>query len=391
MIKTGVLALIAAAGVTACQTEKDSMQEHHFENKLYINTGVKTEEILVKPGGGDVVRTLAIATAKPVKEAVTGTFVADQSYVKVYSESYDSPDVEALPLSMCVIEDPNVTISAGASNSTSATISFPGITALDRNKVYVMPIVLKNITDINVIAPKTAVYYVFKGAALINVVCNMTENRAAAQAWATPEKFTNMRQFTAEALVRQNVAGRLISTIMGVEGHFLLRIGDAGVPDNQLQIASSSNQTNSNMQFTLGRWTHVACVFDNGLVTVYFDGRKVLDAANCGRNAVTWGAYGSDKGENSGSRYFWLGYSYESNRYLDGELSEVRIWDHCLTQNDILAPAHFYSVDPMSEGLIAYWKMDDGGGTILKDSSPNGNDLTLDNETKWPKVSLPED
>jgi hypothetical protein len=131
-----------------------------------------------------------------------------------------------------------------------------------------------------------------------------------------------MRQFTAEALVRQNAAGRLISTIMGVEGHYLLRIGDAGVPDTQLQVASSQNQTNSNMSFTLGKWTHVACVFDNGRSTVYFDGRKVLDAANAGRSSVTWGAYGNDKGETSG-RYFWLGYSYESNRYLDGDLAEV--------------------------------------------------------------------
>jgi hypothetical protein len=144
------------------------------------------------------------------------------------------------------------------------------------------------------------------------------------------------------------------------------------------------------MQLQLGKWTHIACVFDAGAVTVYFDGRKVLDGENCNRSSVTWGAYGSDKSEVSG-RYFWLGYSYSGDRYLDGEMSEVRIWDRCLTQAEIQAPNHFYFVDPASEGLIAYWKMDDGGGTTLKDYSPNGNDLTLDNATKWPKVSLPED
>ena len=176
---------------------------------------------------------------------------------------------------------------------------------------------------------------------------------------------------------------------MGVEGHYLLRIGDAGVPDNQLQIASSSNQTNANMALTLGQWTHIACVFDQGKTTVYFNGKKVLDAANSGRSSVTWGAYGTDKSEKSG-RYFWLGYSYAGDRYLDGEMSEVRIWDHCLTEEEINAPTHFYTVSPASEGLTAYWKMDDGEGTLLKDSSPNGNDLTLDNPARWPKVSLPE-
>lgn len=382
--------LAGLAVLAGCQTEKDAMEKHHFDNKLYINTGVAAEEILVKAGDAEVVRTLSIGTALPVEEAIGGVFVADQAYVENYRTIYEAPDVQALPYDNCVIEGPEVTIAAGANVSNEATVLFPGVGGLDRNTVYVMPVVLKNITDINVIAPKTVVYYVFKGAALINVVCNMAENRAAAQAWKTPEKFTNMTHFTAEALVRQNQAGRLISTVMGVEGHFLLRIGDAGVPDNQLQIASSRNLTNSNMQLQLGKWTHIACVFDAGTVTVYFDGRKVLDDENCGRSSVTWGAYGSDKGEVS-SRCFWLGYSYAGDRYLDGEMSEVRIWDRCLSQAEIQAPNHFYFVDPASEGLIAYWKMDDGGGTTLKDYSPNGNDLTLDNPTKWPKVSLPED
>ena len=115
----------------------------------------------------------------------------------------------------------------------------------------------------------------------------------------------------------------------------------------------------------------------------------MLDAANSGRSSVTWGAYGTDKSEKSG-RYFWLGYSYAGDRYLDGEMSEVRIWDHCLTEEEINAPTQFYTVSPASEGLTAYWKMDDGEGTLLKDSSPNGNDLTLDNPARWPKVSLPE-
>ena len=143
------------------------------------------------------------------------------------------------------------------------------------------------------------------------------------------------------------------------------------------------------MTFTLGKWTHVACVFDNGYTTVYFDGKKVLNGESAGRSSVTWGAYGSDMGETSG-RYFWISYSYAADRYLDGEMSEVRIWNRCLSEDEINADTHFYTVDPNSEGLAAYWKMDDGAGTIIKDYSPNGNDLTLEKATTWPKVSLPE-
>ncbi len=389
MIKYGVIALCAALAFASCQTEKEALEEHHFTNKLYINTQTVSEELLVKAGSGDMVRTLNIATALQVEEDLTGVLVADTALVEQFKKEYVMPEAVALPLSCCTIDDPDMIIKKGSNASTPATITFTKLSDLNRNIVYVMPIALKNVTDINVIKSKTVVYYVFRGAALINVVCNFTENRAGAKEWKTPEKFSNMTQFTAECLVRQNVAGRLISTIMGTEGGYLLRIGDAGVPDTQLQIACSNNQTNSDMTLTLGKWTHIACVFDGGYTTVYFDGKKVLDRAPSGRSSVTWGAYGNDKDEVSG-RYFWLSYSYAHDRYLDGEMAEVRIWNRCLSEEEINADAHFYTVDPNSDGLAAYWKMDDGAGTVLKDSSPNGNDLTLDNPTTWPKVSLPE-
>lgn len=375
--------------LVSCQTEKERLDAHHFNNQLYINTQVLSEEILVKPGLGAITRTLNLGTALQADEDIKGAFVADTTLVDTYRTIYMAPDAVALPSSMCSIENPEVVLRKGSNTSNDAKVVFSGLDDLNRNLVYVMPVTLRNVNGIDVVKSKTTVYYVFKGAALINVVCNMANNRASASAWKTPEKFTNMTQFTAEALVRQNAAGRLISTIMGVEGHYLLRVGDAGVPDTQLQIASSSNQTNSNMTLALGQWTHIACVFDNGKTTVYFNGKKVLDNANSGRSSVTWGAYGSDKGETSG-RYFWLGYSYADDRYFDGEMAEVRIWDHCLSAEEINADTHFYTVSPSAEGLIAYWKLDDGAGTTLKDSSPNGNDLTLDNPTKWPKVSLPE-
>ena len=389
MIKYGVIALSALFALASCQTEKEALEEHHFTNKLYINTQTVSEELLVKAGSGDMVRTLNIATALKVEEDLTGVLVADPGLLGVFQKEYKMPEAVALPASCCAIDNPELTILKGSTTSAPANITFTNLGVLNRNLVYVMPIALKNVTDINVIKSKTVVYYVFKGAALINVVCNFTENRAGAKEWKTPEKFRNMTQFTAECLVRQNVAGRLISTLMGVEGHYLLRIGDAGVPDTQLQIASSSNRTNSGMTFTLGKWTHVACVFDNGYTTVYFDGKKVLDGESAGRSSVTWGAYGSDMGETSG-RYFWISYSYAADRYLDGEMSEVRIWNRCLSEDEINADTHFYTVDPNSEGLAAYWKMDDGAGTIIKDYSPNGNDLTLETATTWPKVSLPE-
>ena len=44
----------AVLSLSACTTEKEKMDEHHFDNKLFINTSVPSEEILVKPSGAGV-------------------------------------------------------------------------------------------------------------------------------------------------------------------------------------------------------------------------------------------------------------------------------------------------------------------------------------------------
>ena len=82
--------------------------------------------------------------------------------------------------------------------------------------------------------------------------------------------------------------------------------------------------------------------------------------------------------------------SYDKNRFFDGAVSEVRIWNRALTAEEIQATNHFYTVEPDSEGLIAYWKFNDGTGKTAKDYSVNENDLTIDVEPQWEPVSLPK-
>ena len=305
--------------------------------------------------------------------------------LETYKLSCYDEDAVALADTMCVIDNADVIVEAGATTSAPAIVTFTELEKLDRETVYVMPIALRDVEGIDVLKSKTVVYYVFKGAALINVVANIAENRAYPD-FNNDSKFNGLTHFTMEALIRPQAFGRQISTIMGIEGHFLLRIGDAGVPDNQLQIACSRNTTNSDLQFETGKWYHVAVTFDSGNVKVYINGSEKL-SDNVGRTSVNLGA--KHHNEDDGSRVFWIGYSYSHDRYFDGDIAEVRIWNKTLTKDEVNAPNHFYSVDPASEGLISYWKFDDAAGNIIKDYSSSGYDLTCDKNPKWNKVSLP--
>ena len=388
ILKYAIVLLASALVLSGCQTESEKMDEHHFDNKLYLNASASTDEILVKQTGSkvEVTRSLTIGTALEAECDITAKLVAAPELLDTYKQAYYDETANILPSEMCVISDPVMKISKGANVSPEVSITFTNLDRLDRELVYIMPVKLTDIQGIDPLDSKTVVYYVFKGAALINVVADLTENRAYPE-WKDGNVVNDMTNFTLECMVNFNKFGRQISTIMGIEGNFLLRVGDAGVPDNQLQVACSRNLTSSDLQFETGKWYHVAVTFASGRVTVYLNGVEKL-AGNSGMWTVNFGAAHSD--ESSGKpRCFWIGYSYSSDRYLDGKICEARIWNRALSAEEINSANHFYSVDPSSEGLVAYWKFDDGAGNKIKDYSVNGNDLTVDSNPDWTKVSLP--
>ena len=180
---------------------------------------------------------------------------------------------------------------------------------------------------------------------------------------------------------------KMLTTVMGIEGHFLIRIGDSGIPQNQLQIANSvRNITSSDLAIPTGEWVHIAVTYDADAqsMVVYINGKNKLEdnAINCG--AVNWGKTQTDEGNG-----FWIGHSYNRDRWLEGDISECRIWNRVLTQDEINAKDHFYQVEPDAEGLVSYWKFDEGVGTAITDYTGNGNNATAVEAITWNAVELP--
>ena len=79
-------------------------------------------------------------------------------------------------------------------------INFKGTHELNREKRFVLPVTIVN-ADIPVLESKKTVYFVFKGAALINVVANIDENYFPVY-WKDYSKVNSLRVITVEALVR---------------------------------------------------------------------------------------------------------------------------------------------------------------------------------------------
>ena len=378
--------LSVAAVLAGCDSLKYSYPGD--DNRIFITRDNLAEEHLVKIGDSVSVQTLTLGIAQPMSRDVKAEIAAAPELFDVYKEVYHDTDINLLPADNYEVLTPSVTIPAGNVKSVPVEVKARGLDTLDLDMRYVLPVTVKSTEGVDVLESAKTMYFTFKGASLINVVADLNQNRAWPE-WKTPDKFMGMNVFTLEALVYPNEFGKQISTIMGIEGKFLVRVGDANLADNQIQIATSSgNLTSSALQLQTGRWTHIAVVYNYGSVYVYLNGERKLSSSVYISSGIDFGIEHSDEADGK-PRCFWIGYSYDNNRYFNGRFSEVRIWDKALSTGDINSENHFYMVDPSASGLQAYWKFDEGAGNHIKDWSVNGNDLTVETAPKWVPVSLP--
>ncbi len=256
-------------------------------------------------------------------------------------------------------------------------------------------------------------------SSLISWAADMTGNRLFPK-WesTTVSKLGVATALTLEAMVNIDEFHKEINTIMGIEGRFLLRFGDAGLKENTLQIATFAGNAVVDFDFKTNTWYHIACVYTfslndyYGSTTIYINGEKVFEKDDWNFQQYLGWQWGYVTGvdfspawsyEPNGNRCFWIGYSFDANRDLRGKMTEIRIWNKALTAEEINAPNHFYTVDPKSEGLYSYWKFTEGQGSTIEDATGNGNKLygetnvrkqgsdnIGDEGIKWVEVALPD-
>lgn len=417
--------ILAAAIVTSCVTE-----DKLLTNKLYWSAdGLKTEvRIQTDEGVTEASREVAVSVAFPLDHDLRVSFVESPELMESYRQAYYSPDAELLTEEHYDIDNLAAVIKAGAVTSSPVEVRFKnlGVSDLDYSKEYVLPLTIQA-DGIDIMQSSKTMYFVIREAFLVNVVGDISENRAW-PVWDDFEQVKNLETLTMEALVyNHNFDNGIvedgeeswnsdgINTIMGVEEHFLLRIGDSTIPENQVQVACSYKDeigntsyrlsvTSPSLQLQKDRWYHIAVTFDRGKVNVYLDGvlEATGDVSEIGYStdeegnqvpvqftSVNFGAPHSEEDDGK-PRCFWVGYSYQPARYLDGMISEVRVWNRVLSEEEINSPGHFYKLYPedIDESLLAYWKFDEGEGKTVYDHSQYGYDLTADHDLVWYPVEL---
>ena len=374
------LFLLAAVAFTGCKNEDPA--EHHFDNKLYISSAQLTDDLLIRDDIVSDSRTISARLALPAKEDVTVTFEARPDLAARYNMVYGDNAV-GLPAEYFSIPEKVISIGKGNVTGNDIVVNFTNTNELNGDLRYVLPVTVADIQGISLLESTRTVYFVFKGAALINVVADISEMYFPVN-WSSSVNVSGLKTITVEALVRSSdwEAGRgnALSSVFGIEGNFLIRIGDADRPRNQLQLVNPNGNwpsPNAAPGLPVNEWIHIAVVWDaTPGERIYYQNGEVVASDNAASGSVSL---------NSGC---YVGKSYDDSRWLPGEISELRIWNIQRTQEQIASS--MYTVDPTTPGLLAYWKFNEGSGNVINDATGNGTNLTGEGTPTWVNVELPE-
>ena len=354
-----------------------------LENQAYIaqtNTNGNTAK-KITIGNDEVSTEMSVRVSSPVKKACSFEISTDQAALDSYNK-LNSTSYEMLPAEQYTMSANKVTVEEGNSASTPVSINVQPFTdeLKASGKKYAIALKIDSKDGANILKSGKSIVYVLDQVIYQAVPTLNRYNYAKMElrqqndltAW-TVELNINMSVLRTEVGQGNNQAIFAASGSEGRDGEIYIRFGDAPIEGNRLQIKTQGSQMNSNMLFNQQTWYHLAFVCTGTKLYLYVNG--VLDnSMDLGGKVV---CVDNMSLASSGS-YFLANAMY----------SEVRLWRVARSQAEIAN--NMYVIDPHTEGLEAYWKMNEGQGDEFTDYTGNGNKCkTTSGEPVWtPNVRI---
>lgn len=160
-------------------------------------------------------------------------------------------------------------------------------------------------------------------------------------------------------------AGYLLATDQGRDGRMQVRFDDGR---RTIRSADPAKHTDY-----IGSWHHFTGVYAKDYVAFYVDG-KLMDKQPHGPQYIMHSPV---------DLYIGHGAPGGPTEYFKGMIDEVRIWNIARTEQQIKDNMNS-PVPSNSSGLAAYWKFDEGQGTIAHDSTSHQNHGRLEYSPKKP-------
>lgn len=407
-ISRGILSFASIAVITVSMQlsftgcdNKDYSNNSPFDNVVYLDVAELrdisnfTFNRTIETGQ----QIVSAQLARPTTTDIDVSIKVDPSLVDVYNARLEANYI-ILDAKYYKLSTQQTVIPQGKTISDPVMIDFSGLTNLDIDASYLLPVTIDQVSGgMSILSGSKSICYIVRRSSAITTAVNLKNNYFEVPGFdagsPTADVVNNMTQLTYEAIIRVNnfqneTSTKEISTIMGIEQYCLFRIGDAGFPMQQLQFSSPGENKFPNADngklLQPNEWYHVAVVYDTEKKTavMYVDGKEQSRIEDYG-NGVPVNLGKQERGK---SFMFKIGHSYgepdDMSRQLDGEICEVRVWNVARSQQEIFDNMYNIEDPTNTPGLQAYWKFNEGEGDIAKDYTGHGNDAKAYAKATWP-------
>ena len=194
-------------------------------------------------------------------------------------------------------------------------------------------------------------------------------------------------KLTLEALINPRDGGSTTQIIINKEGEYeLARFADGTIRWAFANTTPGWTWIDTGYVAQAGQWTHIAVVYDAGVVQTYAGGVLVHTYNGLGNIGDQHPAFNDLR---IGTR------QNAANQHFNGLIDEVRIWNIARTQGDIQTTMNS-ALTGAESGLVGNWRFNEGTGTTVTDQSAAGNHGTLGggvaaSQPTWVNHTMSED
>lgn len=375
--KLFAIILATAALAAGCQKSQEYFEAVYF-------TGMESSVLSNRYIDGPQSLSVSVSSSRKMSEPVDVMIAVDEAALKAYNADYGT-DYKMLPEGSFTLSSDKVTIAAGSAVSNRLEVEIVSMDDFEFGALYCLPLRITGTSDGTAVLSASAVQYIVLNQLIKTRGVNLagTWHIGMESMFEKPE-LNNLPACSMEIRMYANGWSNLshgISSLIGVEENYLLRIGDVSIGgvDNPRSILNAAGHVATlsalNNPLELQRWYHVAVVDDGSTMKLYIDGAEVASLNTAGGKAINLGfAY-------QGS-VFSVGRSANDYRRFNGYVSEARVWRRALTPVEMVNNQCY--VNPATaEGLIGYWRLDEAEGRTFKDLSGNGYDGIASNNPQW--------
>ncbi|MBD3591754.1 DUF1735 and LamG domain-containing protein [Bacteroides sp. GM023] len=296
----------------------------------------------------------------------TVTLEVDRSLVEYYNTSKNTNYV-ALPQNADVtVTGLEAAISWGEKLSSEIKVTLNSLNNLEMGTTYMLPITIKEVSSGLQLKENYTTMYLLLDYIDPNskfVALDISNYECYSNYYFAESLQKELTNFTYEIKIHANqLSGMSRFFAFNGSNTVMFRFGEGGNDATRLQCVTGKGNFFANTSFETGKWYLLSLTYDGSKFAFYVNGVKDCEYSVSDYSTLF-------KGVEIGMS--WAGYPSQQN--FNGSICETRIWNRTLTESEL--SAGICGVEPDSQGLQAYWKMNEGEGHIFYDYTGNGYNI----------------